>query len=37
MKFGSSSFLLQICLCVNYFSLEVVDLDIGTLDSIVND
>ena len=30
-------FLLQRCLDVIYFSLEVVDLDIGTLDSIVDE
>ena len=29
-------FWLQRCLGVSYFSLEVVDLDIGTLDSIVD-
>ena len=30
-------FLLKRCLGVSYFSLKVVELDIGTLDSIVNE
>ena len=30
-------FLLQRCLSISYFSLEMVDLDIGTLDSIVDE
>ena len=37
VKVGSSSFLLQRCLGVSYFSLEVVDLDICTLDFIVDE
>ena len=37
VKVGSSSVLVQRCLCVSNFSLEMVDQDISTLDSIVDE